>query len=174
MALKKSEKNMLILLGVVVVGAGIYQFIIYPSQQENETTVPPQKNAAKTTAAAVNTEKAVKPRRVLPVEGKRFETWQNNPFSPVDLPQPDAERTRAGQQTREIVPEEKTQSTENEAEVEPPTLNGIVEKGTRRLAIIDGHVLGVGEEKNRIRVISISEDSVVCFKKNKRFTLHWR
>ena len=91
------------------------------------------------------------------------------------MPLPSTAGTQQSISAPEQSRQEKSEAgSSDEEQVIPPELNGIVRKGDRRLAIIDGLVFGEGESKEGIRVSRISTNSVVCYKNNKRFTLHWR
>ncbi|MBN2414448.1 hypothetical protein JXO52_01330 [bacterium] len=158
MALKKSEKRMLVFLGIVVVGAAVYQFVIYPASQEK----PPEKPAGQTAqqgaqpgAPALNQTAAVP--ATGPVE-RKYREWKRDPFyaRPVAVA-----ASRGGG----------TKSAPKAPVVKTPVLSGILRNADGARAIIDNTVLAVGETKNGIHLVEIDGSTVICTKGNRTFTL---
>ena len=161
MALQKREKNLLIVCGIVAVGAMVYQFVIYPAQQKKEA--PPaagspirQVTNMSRPGGAVQVQSTAQ--AALPSEARRFESWGRDPFSL----KPVAKTASAG------APEAET------PKVRAPELKGIFFRGEKGYALIDDVVLAEGEQEDGLRVQSIRGQEVLCYKNNRQFRLYWR
>lgn len=157
MALKKSEKRMLVFLGIVVVAAAVYQFVIYPASQEKTEETPAATPVAQGGEAARSEagQPAVTPPVNKPIE-RKYTEWKRDPFfaRPVAAPV-----TRS------------TKSKPKAPVIKRPVLSGILVNAGGSQAIIDNTVLAVGETKNGIHLIEIDGSKVICTKSNRTFTL---
>ena len=158
MALKKSEKRMLVLLGIVVVVAGFYKFVIDKPKTKN---VPPARKNMKPAEVKQTIKKD--PALADDKEDKnvtsniifeQYDEWGRDPFTIVKPPPPK--------------PKPKPPP--------PPkvVLKGIFWKQGRAYVLIDDYVLGEGEEEGGIKVMKIEGKNVICRKGGRQFTLQWR
>lgn len=158
MALKKNEKRMLMILGVVV-SAAIINYVISGSSNKKpqvsksdsikkEMESVPAQTLPKTTPSIANFE----------VKVKRFDNWGRDPFS--------------------IVPAQKTVSfaaqSKKKEETPKPKLKGIFWKQGRAYVLLDDFILREGEEKKGILVQKVQGTEVLCSQGNQSFTLRWR
>lgn len=158
MALSKKEKNLLIICGVVAAGAGIYQFVIYPAQQKDaQPSAPAAKPAV--AAAAVQTAQTQPAAKALPAEAKLYESWGRDPFMPGSSRGRSASGSGSSGQAVQSRPK--------------LVLKGIFWKRGVPHALINDHVLAVGEAEDGIRVTRISGSEVVCTHGNRTLTLYW-
>lgn len=161
MALQKREKNLLILCGVVAVGAVIYQFVIYPAQQKKEA--PPASSPIRQVtnmaqpggAVQVKTAQA---QAALSSDAHRYADWGRDPFTLRPVVQSAGGSAPAGEAPK----------------VRAPELKGIFYKGQKGYALIDDVVLAEGEQESGLRVQSIRGQEVLCYKNNRQFRLYWR
>jgi hypothetical protein len=157
MALKKSEKRMLIILGVVVIVVVIFKLVDKPKNKK--PTQQSVQNAQTQNQANVNTAPK-QPGSLNGVSSKKnvvydqYNEWGRDPFTIVRPPPK--------------VPKKK-----------PPVkidvvLKGIFWKDGRAYVLIDDYVLGEGEEEGGIKVERIQGMNVICRKGGRQFTLQWR
>ena len=156
MALKKSEKRMLIILAGVVAAAGIFKLIDKPKnakpvpavRQNNPVQNPGQvsvpQNQAQSVDMNMNKQK---------LELKKFDSWGRDPFSIVKPPPPPKKL--------------------------PPLKIDVVLKGIfweegKPYVLIDDYVLAEGDEGGGIKVVKIEGKNVICRKGGRQFTLQWR
>jgi hypothetical protein len=178
MALKKSEKKMLIFLGVVVVGAGIYQFVIFPGQQKKEQAEVMQQRQAAARTEPVRSQpqlvqRAAAPEIDLPVQIP--EDWGKDPFRVEETRRTrPVETSQIRRQPETAVSRPSPAEPRPQIEIKPPALQGIFHTNAKTLALIDGMLLSEGEEKEGIALIEIRENEVICRKNNRIFTLHRR
>lgn len=158
MALQKREKNLLIVCGVVAIGAVLYQFVISPAQQDNKSPLPsPVKRIAKMVQPGNIDVKTV---AGAPADAVQFASWGEDPFS---LNRKSAAQT----QRRRVVPKPVVK-------VQAPELKGIFWRGQKAYALIDDTILAEGEQEDDLRVQVIKGQEVLCYKKQRQFRLHWR
>jgi len=158
MALQKREKNLLIACGVVAAGAAIYQFVIFPAQQEKDAAVTsPVKRVTNMIKPGSRTVKTV---AAMPAEALQFESWGEDPFS-LNRNQKSKETGRRRVEAKPV-------------HVTPPELKGIFWKGQKAYALIDDTILAEGERSDGLHVQSIRGQEVLCYKKQRQFRLHWR
>ena len=155
MALKKSEKRLLGLLGVVAVVFLVDRFILSSGGDE------PQATDTKPKVAAVNQLLKSKATKAVPAKKASlsvvYTTWGRNPFS---APRSASTSSTAG-----------SQSTQ---QAEKPELKGIFWKKGKAYVLIDDAVLGEGEENKGVRVEKIEETEVLCRRGGRSFTLYLR
>ena len=154
MALAKRERTLLIVCAVILVGAGIYQFVLYPASQKKnapspgQTSVPQNVTAAKPNVAAASEPSAQK----AVVVSKVYEDWGRDPFS-----------------------YSKTLDAVVRKSVSKPKINrhlrGILWKEGKTYVIIDDLILGEGDEENGLKVERIEGSTVVCRENGRTFTL---
>ena len=148
MALKKSEKRLLGILAVAVVGFLLDQFV-FSADKKGSTTVQAKTTRAQPKVAAT---------RSLPSGGsKHFESWGRDPFSIGATP--------SGSSPAYSLKEQ---------QVKTPKLKGIFWKDGKSHVIIDDVILGEGEEQAGIKIHSIKGSEVLCSQGSRMYTLHWR
>jgi hypothetical protein len=161
--LKKSEKRLLIVLGVVVSVFLVDQFIL---SSEKEETAPPgakpkEKGAQvlKTVASSSNTPGNAAGSGRSSMAEIRFSDWGGNPFS-------------NGKPT--AVARSLAKQAEKKEEIKKPELQGFFWKKGKAFVLVDNVILSEGEEKDGIRIDRIQEKEVLCSKSGQTFTLYWR
>lgn len=151
MALKKSEKRLLILLGIVAIVFIVDRFLLSPGSDEpaeSESTVT-RIQAASTLLSGGSAESTATSR-----PRTQFSTWGRDPFSA----------------TRRIG----IASSEAGGASVKHRLKGLFWKEGKAFALIDDLVIGEGEEDNGLRVDKIEGNEVRCRQGSRTFTLHWR
>jgi hypothetical protein len=163
MALKKSEKRLLMILGMAVAFFLLDRFVLSSGSKKpakGKSTVS-KASVLGTAAVAGGSGSTVS---VQPTKSdtapKVYEGWGRDPFV---LP---GSVTGAGT----------TSASKAKSESQPvlPKLKGMFWKEGRAYVLIDDAVLGEGEEKKGIRVEKINGMEVLCRQGNRQFTLHWR
>lgn len=149
MQLKKSEKRMLIFLGVVVV-AGIIM-------QVTNKKEPSRRSSSNSKVLSVGKKGDDEAERS--VEKKltktEYESWGRNPFE-----------SRAWQKEKIFDEYAEMKASLN--------LKGILWKQGKPYALINDHILAEGETEEGIRVISITNNTVICQAHGRTFTLEWK
>ena len=149
MALKKSEKRLLGILGVAVIVFLLDQFV-FSSGKKTSTTVQAKTNRPKPAVAAT---------RSLPGgSDKHFETWGRDPFS-VGTISPGSRPTY---------------DLKAPSEVKAPELKGMFWKDGKSVVMINDVILGEGEEQAGLKIHSIKGLEVLCSQGSRMYTLHWR
>ena len=179
MALKKSEKRLLGLLGVVLLIFLLDRFVLGGDKKAKTAAAP--KGAVKSAVNASGVKAAV-PKKA--VEGNMarvvFKGWKKDPFAYSYANELKKKNTRgrpgvinrSPQQNQQV---QKTQQTAaKKEEKKGPVLNGILWKDGRGFALIDGIIMEEGEEREGLEVIKIRGSKVICRKGNRTFTLEWR
>ena len=161
MALQKREKNLLILCGVVAVGAIVYQFVIYPAQQQKEAPPvagSPIRQVTNMSRPGGAVQARTTTQAALPGEARRFDSWGRDPFS-----------------LRPVARTASSGASESETpKVRAPELKGIFYRGEKGYALIDDVVLAEGEQEDGLRLQRIQGQEVLCYKNNRQFRLYWR
>lgn len=157
MALTEREKKMLKLLIPTVIAAGVIQFGPFGKKKAPPST-PQAKGPSPGGTISKKFEKVVPSRQPVtprpPATLQEFSTWgTRDPFSEPEFPSV-------------LVPK-------------PPSsvglsLKGIVWIGDTPYVLINGEIIGVGEEKKGIRVERVEGRKVVCRRGGKTYTLEWR
>ena len=163
MTLKKSEKRLLIILGIVVSVFLVDQFIL---SSEKEETAPP---GARLKEKGSQILKTAAPTSPAPGIGSRsgpsslaqvhFSDWGGNPFS-GGKPATSARGLSSGSKKKE--------------EIKKPELQGFFWKQGKAFVLVDNIILSEGEEKDGIKINRIHEREVLCSKSGQTFTLYWR
>lgn len=151
MALKKSEKRLLGLLGVVALVFLVDRFLLSPGKEE---PAPSQPAAARIQAADALLADAAQKTTSAPV-ARQYVSWGRDPFS------------TARSEGRTASPARGESAVQHE-------LKGLFWKEGKAFALIDDMVLGEGEEDQGIRVDRIEGTEVLCRRGSRSFTLHWR
>jgi hypothetical protein len=151
MALKKSEKRLLVVLGIAV---GIFildRFVLGSSDKEEAPpAVPP---AAEPDVAGTATQPAsVQPVVRLPEVKEVFKDWGRDPF----------------------VLGTSGYGTYGKSGPAKPKLKGFLTRNGRSFVLIDHVILTEGEEQDGIRVEKINGMEVLCRKGSRSYTLSWR
>lgn len=158
MTLKKSEKRLLVFLGIVVVVFFFDRFVGLPVGKKAET----DKESLKTQAA-----KTVFPKSMLSGNlsrpnsdsmRRRFESWGRDPFS--------------GSSSTSTV--RGATASSGKGGKSKPELRGIFWKQGKPYVLINDIILSEGEEKNGLRVERVEGTEVLCSQGSRSFTLHWR
>ncbi len=156
MALKKSEKRMLLILAGVVVVAGIFKLIDKPKnvkpvqavRQNNQNQNLGQLNLPQSQVQSADMRSGK-----TNVELKNYGSWGRDPFTIVKPPPPPKK-----------IPPLKVDVV----------LKGIFWEAGKAYVLIDDYVLAEGEEGGGIKVEKIEGKNVICRKGGRQFTLHWR
>jgi hypothetical protein len=158
MALKKSEKRLLIVLGVALVVFLFDRFVLSAKKKEDPQIQPPASESI-SQDLAVNQLNPATPtpiqvqKRVLAGNLENFEDWGRDPFNL------NAKNRLSGLSVKKPV---------------RPVLNGIFLKDGQSYALINDLIFHEGEEKNGIKVEKIKEMEVLCTQGKSTFTLSWR
>jgi hypothetical protein len=155
MALQKRERTMLLVLGGVVVAAGLFQLL---SGGKSKPAVKNVKNLVEKTATQLGALKAAPPKSAgsyryeNEADSIRLNTWgARDPFSkPVPVLQ--AEAAASGPSI---------------------VVKGIIWMQGKPYVLINDVVLTVGEEKKGIRIDKIVGRKVYCRKGGESFILQW-
>jgi len=151
MELKKSEKRLLMILGLA---AGVFLFdmlVLKPKGEKQNNSPPAQANSGNQVAAV----------QIPPLRGQQFDTWGRDPFTSVSTPRARSVASSVSADT-------------NKSETSQMTLKGVFWKEGKAFALINEHVLGEGDEEQGIKVEKIEGMEVLCRKGAKLFTLYWR
>ena len=83
MALAKRERILLSVCGVVVLGAGFYQFVIYPASQKkaNPALVKQQPQTVAVSTADTPLITTPSPVQNVVIPAKQYENWGRDPFT---------------------------------------------------------------------------------------------
>jgi hypothetical protein len=146
MALKKSEKKMLIALGVILAIVVPYQFL---TKKKNPAIVNKAVNTISKTVDKITGENASPQteKKTLPV--RRYDSWGRDPFADIRVA-----NQRASENAR-------------------PKLKGILWMNGKPYVMIDDVVLEEGQEKKGIKIEKIDGRKVFCRKRGQPFTLQW-
>jgi len=163
MKLKKSEKRMLIILGVVVVAVIIFQLVTGGKEKTdtNVATTQPSSTQNVVSSPSVDQTKTQQQPGKKPKDKKMYNTWGDNPFS-------------VSSQQKKIVSVSTADTAETKREELPKhKFLGVFETVTKKYALIDDLIIAEGDAKEGIAVLKIEENRVICRKKGKTFTLYW-
>lgn len=151
MALKKSEKRLLMILGVAVVVFIFDKFIL---GGDKKPPPPPQKmqTAQSGKSAASSSQTPARRKIAANVQAVQYENWGRDPFMPV---------------VNETVRENNVRRTLERKH----KLKGILWNEGRAYALIDDLVLCEGESKEGIMLRQISGNAAYCSKGGRTFTL---
>jgi hypothetical protein len=157
--MKKSEKRLLIVMGLAVVIFLVDRFVLGKKKDGDI-----KNSNLKTTASTVkplSVLKSGKGSQSLNLAGKNktkyFTDWGRDPFQ-ISVKPPTQIRTGEVQKVR----------------IRKPKLKGIFWKQGKGYVLLDDLILAEGEEKRGIRVVSIGIKEVLCRKAGNLFTLYWR
>lgn len=162
MALKKSEKRMLIILGIVALGFLIDRVFLTDGEKEKKVKDSPKKSAAQKINDMVlnkqvnNTDNIKKPVKILSSK-MQFDNWGRDPFSKLQNRKKDKIIDTA--KTKIVYPKR--------------VLKGFFTRGNKLYVLIDKLVLAEGEEKEGLKVLKIENNVVYCRELNRTFTLYW-
>ncbi len=152
MALKKSEKRLLIILGVAVFGFLFDRFIL-SGGDENDAAANIIQNGNQNQnilLAGVVSPDPVAASKEDP-QSKQLETWGRDPFS--------------------LINSGNNSNTEGQSR---PLLKGIFWNQDKPYVLINDLILSEGEEAEGVRIKEIREEEVLCYQGSQLFTLHWR
>lgn len=158
MALKKSEKRLLVILGVAVLIFFFDRFVLSKGDKESKEI---KKSPLKKVASAVisNTESSGTTSRLSSrTQLKHFEEWGKDPFS--------INRFKSAS--------EMSSSSGQKAAKSSVKLKGIFWKEGKSFVLINDFVLGEGEENKGLKVEKINGTEVLCSRGNRTFKLYWR
>jgi len=156
LALKKSEKRLLKILGVVVVGAVIFELLGSSGKHKSAVKAPPKNSLLSAPFVKSKSNAAVSKPSISP--RVRYNTWGRDPFY-------DSGSYGSGSSSASGKKGEKSK---------PPVLKGIFWKQGRAYVLIDSSILREGEEKKGLMVEKIKGTEVLCRKGKRLFTLRWR
>jgi hypothetical protein len=162
MALKKSEKNLLMILGVVVLVFFINQFVCGSGDKKNSANQVTKNDPPPSLASAIKSKmnKPVTPKKVTTIPKNQYDSWGRDPFSGITT-----SRTRTSS----------SKTSKSKKSISKFKLNGIFyEKGKKSYVMINKEILGVGDEKWGLKVVRIDEKQVLCSQGGRTFTLYWK
>lgn len=152
MTLKKSEKRLLGLMGIVVVFFLVDRFVLNSGDEEPEPISKPR------TAAAAAFKKLAGgssgSAKVIETDKQNFASWGRDPFA-SSVSTVSASRAKSAKRSM-------------------PKLEGMFWKQGRAFVLINDIVLSEGEEDKGIRVEKINGTEVLCTQGGRTYTLHWR
>lgn len=159
MTLKKSEKRLLVILGIVVAVFLVDQFFLGSGDEDDAVPSPnlAQQNTQVVQSIVSQTgsgQGSVQQSGII--SKKYFESWGRDPFS-----------------SRQVVAVQ-ARAAQKKAQQSLPELRGFFWKKGRAYVLIDEIILTEGEEKDGLRVERIRDKEVLCSQGNRTFTLHWR
>lgn len=151
MALKKSEKRLLMILGVAIV---IFVFDKFILGGDEKPPPPPKKmqDAQTGRSAASSSQTPVRRSAFANIQAVQYENWGRDPFMPVVN-----EKVQENSVRRSLERNHK--------------LRGILWNEGRAYALIDDLVLSEGESKEGILLRRISGNAAYCSKGGRMFTL---
>ena len=149
MQLKKNEKRMLIVLGVVVAIAIPFQLL---TGRKKPAVVQKTKEQITATVNRVGIAVASSKAAGRPVAAEWFDTWGRDPFSSPEI---EREKIAAQRAAARLV------------------LKGIFWTDGKPFAMINDVVLAEGQEKKGIRVDRIEGRKVICRRGGQLYTLQW-
>ncbi len=152
MALKKSEKRLLGLLGIVLF---VFVMDTFVCQKGDKTPPPPPKSqtAGNNRIQSANNQRGLTQQAgTVNLPRVKFDTWGRDPF----------------------INQSNVQVASNAPKREKlPNIQGIFWKQGKGFVLIDDNVIGEGEESNGIRIESIQGNQVTYTKNGRRNTLNW-
>lgn len=166
MALKKSERNLLVVLGLVAAVFLINQFVCSNGEKKQkvdqaETEKKPKSRVANIASKVLQSEKDVEASEDI-IAKRHFETWGRDPFKT-----PYREIVALAEKNREKGKEEDPK--------EKYILKGLMHgaKG-KNFVLINEEVIAEGEEVDGLRILKIDENNVLCRYGEETFTLEWK
>ena len=151
MALKKSEKRLLLILGIAILVFAVDKFIL--GGKKKAKPVPVKTTTAQTAAVSANKTAAAKPAAPNPNRKVvQYNNWGRDPFEIPGAPPVAAAAA-------EIALSKKHK------------LRGLIWKEGKAFALIDDLILAEGQEKGGIRLDRVRENTVTCSKSGRTFTL---
>ncbi len=147
MALKKSEKRLLIILGIAVFVFVLDKFILKSGKEQPPQAAVTPTEVKSTTVSAGEKATAVKTQKNENVV--RFDTWGRDPFA-VTASASKGSSKRANRKYK---------------------LKAIIKREGRSLALINDMIIAEGEEKKGLKVTRITDNSVVCMAGGKTINL---
>jgi len=181
-ALKKSEKRLLIILGIVLAIFLMDRFIWSSDEKAKKVTASAQ---AVKSGVKVPVNKGTVKNPNVPVGGsgekKYFSGWKTDPFAysyAVELARQNQKRrpgnVNRAQPKEQVAQNDNAGSNEEKKENKGPVLNGVFWKEGKAFALIDGVIMEEGEEREGLKVLQIRGSEVICRKGNRTFTIQWR
>ena len=149
MQLKKSEKRMLIVLGVVVAVAVPFQLL---TGRKKPAVVQKTREQISETVSRVGLGPVPSRTAGRPLAAERFDSWGRDPFASPEI---EREKIAAQRAAARLV------------------LKGIFWTDGKPFAMINDVVLSEGEEKKGIRVERIEGRKVVCRRGGQTANLQW-
>jgi len=149
MALKKSEKTLLAVLGAVVIIGGVYLAI--DSGKNTEADAKKKSPVVAKTQNILTQIKSEITQESEPSKKEHFDTWGRDPFK-----------------------DQYRRSREEEENIGNLVVKGIIRKGNQYHVMINDIILAEGEEKDGLYIERIEENQVFCKKGGKWFTLTWK
>ena len=152
MTLKKSEKRLIIILGIFLFAFLFDRFILSPGK-DNETAPPTDTvDFQASNNQKLQMEMAALAKKVKKSTSKdvKYDAWGRDPFNT-----PKSSST-VGKKRRKI------------------ELKGIFWKNGKGYVLINSYILREGEEKGGIKVEKIESEKVTCRSEGRSFTLQWR
>jgi len=160
--LKKSEKRLVVILGIVSAVFLFDRFVLSSDEEESSTLKPGAKGInsllSATALSKLRTTQAAVQLPTFRVEGKQFATWGRNPFS----------GPKSTSEVKRMATAARNRARQN------PTLQGFFWKQGKTYVMVNDAVLTEGEEKDGLRIEKIRDKEVLCSQGGRTFTLYWR
>ena len=159
MALKKSEKRLLIILGLALVAFMVDRLVLGKS---DDKTLAQSEQPVRTVAPMPSAMAAGSTVQIASLAGKKqFETWSRDPFNDSPAAYTTGVRKRAGGSGKSGKPKKQ------------PELKGLFWKAGDAYVMVNDDILKEGEEKEGLKIERVEGKAVFCRKGNRSFTLYW-
>lgn len=158
MALKKSEKRLLIIAGLVA-AAFLFDKFVLSNKGGKSKPAPKSKIVATQSAQSNQVVSATHPgtsQRVM------FDDWGKDPFRVIE------------EKKVETVSSQSVVARAPKPVIPDATLHGIFWKEGKAYVLINDDIMSEGEMKNGIRIDRIEDERVLCNYAGQSFTLYWR
>jgi hypothetical protein len=161
MALKKSEKRLLIILGIAL-SVFLFDRLVLSKKGGKNTAQAQSRQQAESgvlLSSAIAEGSAVQTASMD--ERMQFEDWGRDPFSDS------RSRTTAGSWKSKNV------AGKSKETVQKPELKGLFWKGGVAFVLVNDNILKEGEEKEGLKIERVEGRTVQCRRGNRSFTLYW-
>jgi hypothetical protein len=146
MELKKNEKKMLIILGIVLAIAVPVKFL---TKKKKPVIIQKAVTTISNTVNKITGENAAPQAEKRSISIRRYDKWGRDPFADIHV------------------------AKQKAAENARPKLKGILWMNGKPYVMVDDVVLEEGQEKNGIKIEKIDGRKVFCRKRGQPFTLQW-
>lgn len=151
MALKKSEKRLLGLLGVVAFIFIMDTFVCSKGDDANKNNTVASRSASTIRKVTDNLTSRPAVNQVAALPKERFENWGKDPF----------------------YVKSETQIVKKKIQVKKPNIQGIFEKEGRTYVMVDDVIIEEGKSNNGLQIIAIDGNRITYNQNGRRYTLVW-